>query len=209
MLKEFATSVRVTIIMLVLVCGVYPLVVWGISQASFPRQANGSLIRGAGGQVIGSSLLAQGFTRPEYFHSRPSAAGSGYDSTASGGTNLGPTSDKLIHGAKGFDGVQQLAAAYRAENGLAANALVPVDAVTRSASGLDPDISVENARLQAARVAEARGVGHQEIVELLNKATTTPSLGFLGASRVNVLELNLALDRQLPLRQSIMPTTSK
>ena len=98
MLKELAISVRITIIMLVLVCGVYPLLVWSLSQAAFSRQANGSLVRGAGGQVIGSSLLAQGFSRPEYLHPRPSAAGSGYDSTASSGTNLGPTSDKLING---------------------------------------------------------------------------------------------------------------
>ena len=221
MLKELAISIRITVIFLVIVCGAYPLIVWGVTQAAFSRQANGSLVRGANGQVIGSSLLAQGFARPEYFQPRPSAAGSGYDSTSSGGTNLGPTSDKLINGvhkpnqANGqpdpsdFDGIKDLAAAYRAENSLAADALVPVDAVTRSASGLDPDISVENARLQAGRVAKARGVGREEITKLLDANTTRPSLGMLGPSRVNVLALNLALDKQAPMQPSGLATSNK
>ena len=214
MLRELAVSVRITVIFLVIVCGAYPLIVWGITQAAFSHQANGSLVRGANGQVIGSSLLAQGFARPEYFQPRPSAAGSGYDSTQSSGTNLGPTSDKLINGvhkpkqANGqpdpsdFDGVKDLAAEYRTENGLAADALVPVDAVTRSASGLDPDISVENARLQAGRVAKARGVGREEIIKLLDENTTHPSLGMFGPSRVNVLALNLSLDKQAPMQSA-------
>ncbi len=221
MLKELAVSIRITVIFLVIVCGAYPLIVWGITQAVFSHQANGSLVRGANGQVIGSSLLAQGFARPEYFQPRPSAAGSGYDSTSSSGTNLGPTSDKLINGvhkpnqANGqpdpsdFDGVKDLAAEYRTENGLAADALVPVDAVTRSASGLDPDISVENARLQADRVAKARGVGREGIIKLLNENTTRPSLGMFGPSRVNVLALNLALDKQAPMHPSGLATPNK
>ncbi len=221
MLKELAISIRITVIFLVIVCGAYPLIVWGITQAVFSHQANGSLVRGANRQVIGSSLLAQGFARPEYFQPRPSAAGSGYDSTSSSGTNLGPTSDKLINGvhkpnqANGqpdpsdFDGVKDLAAAYRTENGLAADALVPVDAVTRSASGLDPDISVENARLQADRVAKARGVGREGIIKLLDENTTLPSLGMFGPSRVNVLALNLALDKQAPMHPSGLATPNK
>jgi K+-transporting ATPase ATPase C chain len=159
--------------------------------------------------VIGSSLLAQGFTKPEYFQPRPSAAGGGYDPTVSGGTNLGPTSDKLINGihkklANGkddpgnFDGVKDLAVAYRAANGLSANADVPVDAVTRSASGLDPHISVMNANLQAPRVAKARHMSLTEVQALVVHYTDKRALGVLGEPGVNVLELNLALDKSSP-----------
>jgi len=204
-MKNFLISIKMTVVLLVIVSGIYPLVVWAISQAAFHNQANGSLIRDAHGTVIGSSLIAQGFTKPEYLQPRPSAAGSGYDPTASGGTNLGPTSDKLINGihkklANGkddpnnFDGVKDLAAEYRTENGLAPNALVPVDAVTRSASGLDPHVSVANADLQANRIATARHIPVGEVKSVIAANTEGRALGFLGEPAVNVLEVNLALD---------------
>ena len=211
MTNQLLTSIRVTFVLLLLVSGAYPLVVWGLSQAAFKHQANGSLITNAQGQVVGSALLAQSFTKPEYFQPRPSAAGNGYDPTSSGGTNLGPTSDKLINGvhkpklASGkddpadFDGVKDLAAAYRKTNGLAANALVPVDAVTRSASGLDPAISPANAALQAPRIAKARGVSEEAVNGLIKENTQGRALGFLGEPAVNVLTLNLALDKAAPM----------
>lgn len=211
MTNQFFIALRLTLVLLLLVSGIYPLVVWGLSQAAFRHQANGSLIENASGKVVGSALLAQGFTKPEYFHPRPSAAGSGYDPTASSGTNLGPTSDKLIHGvhkpktADGkddpadFDGVGDLAKAYRTENNLPANALVPVDAVTRSASGLDPQISPANAALQAPRVAKARGISEDAVRGLIKNNTQGRGLGFLGEPAVNVLTLNLALDKASPM----------
>ena len=217
MAKQLLISIRVTIVLLLIVSGVYPLVVWGLSQVAFKHQANGSLVTNAQGQVVGSALLAQSFTRPEYFQPRPSAAGSGYDPTASSGTNLGPTSDKLINGVhkkdlspgkpdpSDFDGVKDLAAEYRKTNGLTADALVPVDAVTRSASGLDPQISPANAGLQAARVAKARGVGEEVVSGLIKENTQGRALGFLGEPAVNVLTLNLALDKTAP----IPPVTAK
>ena len=206
-------AIRITIVLLLIVSGVYPLVVWGISQAAFKHQADGSLVTNASGQVVGSALLAQAFTKPKYFHPRPSAAGSGYDPTASSGTNLGPTSDKLINGvhkpklANGkddpadFDGVKDLAVAYRKENSLPADALVPVDAVTRSASGLDPQITPANAKLQAVRVAKARGVGEDAVTKLIQENTQGRGLGFLGEPTVNVLTLNIALDKAAPVKQ--------
>jgi K+-transporting ATPase ATPase C chain len=212
MVKQLIISIRITFVLLLLVSGAYPLVVWGVSQAAFSHQANGSLVKDGSGKVVGSALLAQSFTKPEYFHARPSAAGSGYDPTASSGTNLGPTSDKLINGvhkpdiAKGkpdpsdFDGVKDMAVQYRKENNLTANALVPVDAVTRSASGLDPHISLANAALQTARVAAARGMPVQQVNELIAENTQQRSLGFLGEPGVNVLTLNLALDRAAPVK---------
>ena len=211
MLKQTVIGIRITIVLLLIVSGAYPLIVWGISQAVFPHQANGSLVTNASGVVVGSELLAQSFTKPEYFHSRPSAAGGGYDSTASGGTNLGPTSDKLINGihkklANGkddpsnFDGIKDLAVAYRTENGLSAGAQVPVDAVTRSASGLDPHISVANAAIQAARVAKARGVSDDDVKKLIAENTQGRSLGILGEPGVNVLTLNIALDKTAPVK---------
>src|SRR5579864_180336 len=151
------TAVLMTVVLTVLLGIVYPLLMTGIAQVLFPSQANGSLVKDASGNVVGSALLAQGFTQPQYFHPRPSAAGSnGYDATASGGSNLGPTNQKLI------DAVQSNADTYRQENGLAADAQVPVDAVTASASGLDPDISPANA-LQVHRVASARGVSDDQV----------------------------------------------
>jgi K+-transporting ATPase ATPase C chain len=161
----------------------------GLGQVLFPNQANGSLVRDSSGNVIGSALLAQGFTQPQYFHPRPSAAGTdGYDPTSSGASNLGPTSQKLI------DSVRDRADAYRSENGLAADAQVPVDAVTASASGLDPDISPANALLQVGRVASARGLSADQVRNLVNQYTEGRTLFILGEPRVNVLKLNLALD---------------
>lgn len=211
MAKQLLIAIRITIVLLLLVSGVYPLLVWGLSQAAFKHQANGSLVTNASGQVVGSALLAQGFTKPAYFHPRPSAAGSGYDPTASSGTNLGPTSDKLINGIHkklpsgkddptNFDGVKDLATAYRTENNLPVGALVPVDAVTRSASGLDPQISPANAGLQAARVAKARGISEDAARALVAQNTQGRGLGFLGEPGVNVLTLNLALDKAAPVQ---------
>jgi K+-transporting ATPase ATPase C chain len=178
-----------TVVLTVLLGIVYPLIMTGIAQAVFPSQANGSLVRDGSGNVVGSALLAQAFTQPRYFHPRPSAAGAnGYDATASGGSNLGPTNQKLI------DTVQSNADAYRQENGLASDAQVPVDAVTASASGLDPDISPANALLQIHRVAAARGLSDDQVRALVNQYTEGRTLFVLGEPRVNVLKLNLALD---------------
>ena len=178
-----------TLALAVLVSGVYPLVVWAIGQGLFPRQAEGSLIQ-RNGTVVGSELIAQNFESPKYFHPRPSAAGdAGYDAANSSGSNLGPLSKKLL------DAVKDRAEAYRTENGLAPDALVPADAVTASASGLDPHISVRNAWLQAARVAKARGISTEEMAKLLKEHTGGRDLGVFGEPRVNVLKLNLALDR--------------
>jgi potassium-transporting ATPase KdpC subunit len=181
------------VLMIVLLTGLlglaYPLAVTGIAQALFPRQANGSLVTDASGAVIGSELLAQRFTRPEYFHPRPSAAGSdGYDAASSGGSNLGPTNPKLLQA------VSDRVTAYREENGLAQNEAVPVDAVTASASGLDPDISPANARLQVHRVAQARALTDEQVRALVDSHTEGRTLGFMGEPRVNVLSLNRALD---------------
>jgi K+-transporting ATPase ATPase C chain len=210
MAKQFIISIRITIVLLILCCGLYPAIVTGISQAAFHHQANGSLVTDAKGNVIGSELLGQSFAKPIYFWPRPSAAGNGYDPTQSGGTNLGPTSDKLINGIhkpnlkngqpdpSDFDGVKDLAAEYRTANSLPANYPVPVDAVTRSASGLDPHITPINAKLQAPRVAKARGVDVSKVQALVDQYTEGRSLGFLGEPRVNVLMLNLALDKELP-----------
>jgi K+-transporting ATPase ATPase C chain len=170
---------------------IFPLVMTVLSQVFFNNQANGSLIRDRSGTIVGSALLAQNFSNPEYFHPRPSAAGNdGYDATASGGSNLGPTNQKLL------DAVKDRTAAYREENGLAASVVVPVDAVTTSASGLDPDISPANALIQASRVAKARNMSDDQVRGLVNKYTDGRTLGILGEPRVNVLQLNLALDGQ-------------
>ena len=211
MIKHLWISIRMTVVLLIIVSAAYPFVIWAISQVAFKDQANGSLIRNASGQVIGSRLIAQGFTKPEYFHPRPSAAGNGYDPTLSGGTNLGPTSDKLINGVhkpnlkngqpdpSDFDGVKDLAAAYRTENSLRAGAAVPIDAVTRSASGLDPHIGVANAYIQVARVAKARNVDPDTVQTLVKRNTDGRGLGFLGEPGVNVLTLNVALDKEAPV----------
>lgn len=199
-MKHIRASIAFTLFFIV-VCGlIFPVLVWGTARAIFPHQANGSLVKDSKGNVVGSSLIGQNFKDPGFFHPRPSAAGDGYDANNSSGTNLGPTSDKLINGVKDpkdpkndFDGVKQLAEAYRKENGLAADAIVPVDAVTRSASGLDPDISVLNATIQAKRVAAARKMSEDQVLELVKSHTADRFLGLYGEPRVNVLELNLVL----------------
>jgi potassium-transporting ATPase KdpC subunit len=186
--QSLITATGVTGILLVLLCLVYPLVVRVAAQVWSPRQAQGSLLKAADGQVLGSTLLGQGFSAAHYFHPRPSAAGAGYDAAASGGSNLGPTSQKLR------DSVAARVERYRAVNGLAPQALVPVDAVTTSASGLDPEISPANARLQAARVAKARGVDVARVMALVERHTRSRALGFLGEPGVHVLKLNQDLD---------------
>jgi potassium-transporting ATPase KdpC subunit len=193
MLRQMRPAILMVLVFTVLTGLLFPAAVTAMARVFFPRQAGGSLVE-RDGKVIGSELIGQTFTSPRYFHLRPSAAGSGYDGASSGGTNLGPTSDKLINGAKGFDGVKQLAAAYRTENGLPANAVLPADAVTRSASGLDPHISPANAALQAPRVARARGLSVSAVQRIVAENTQGRTLGVLGEPRVNVLRLNLALD---------------
>ena len=193
MLQQLIPAFRMTVLLTVLTGLIYPGVVTGVCQVLFNHQANGSLITQRG-QIIGSSLLGQNFTRPEYFHPRPSAAGTdGYDPTASGGSNLGPTSQKL------FDRMKTAAGQFRKENP-EFNGPIPADAITASGSGLDPDISVANAMAQAARVATARSVSVSTVENLVASATEGRELGFLGEPRVNVLRLNLELDRQAPRR---------
>lgn len=247
MIKELGPGLRLTIAFTILIGLIYPAVMTGISEAIFPQQANGSLIR-VNGKVVGSSLIGQSFSKPEYFHPRPSAAGNGYDATQSGGTNLGPTSAKLIRGmtstdGKGketvsFDGIDDRLVHYCVDNNIPYKSSVPLDrfkdaqgnlddvklidafndptnplvftpkvsipsdAVTYSASGLDPDISPANASLQLARVAKARGVSPDQVKPMIAEFTDRPDLGFLGEPRVNVLLLNVALDRRFPAAKS-------
>ncbi len=188
MRRQILPAVLVAVVFTVLLGGVYPLVVTGISQLAFDGKANGSLVTDTNGQVVGSDLIGQGFSDPKYFWPRPSAAGDGYDAMASGASNLGPNDQTLL------SDVEQRATDYRTANGLAADAQVPVDAVTSSGSGLDPHISVANADLQVARVAKARGLTADVVDGLVAKATEDPSLGVLGEKAVNVLRLNLLLD---------------
>jgi K+-transporting ATPase ATPase C chain len=205
-MKHVRPALVLTAFFVLLTGLLFPGVIWAVGQALFPSQANGSLVRDAHGNMIGSALIGQNFTRPEYFHPRPSAAGSGYDAANSSGTNLGPTSDKLIYGQKddpatkevdeSFAGFIELAQAYRAENGLAPDAPIPADAATRSGSGLDPDISIGNAELQVARVARARHWSRGKVREILAQNETERALGLFGEPHVNVLLLNLALDAQ-------------
>lgn len=188
LLQEIKTAALATLALLIIFCGLYPLVVWGFGQAAFPGQANGSLIK-VKGQVVGSGLLAQNFSGAQYFHPRPSAAGdTGYDGTSSGGSNLGPLSQKLN------DQVKERVENYRKDNNLPPETLVPADAVTASGSGLDPHISLQNATLQTSRVAQARKLSEHQVKTLIEKYTAGPDLGFLGEPGVNVLRLNLALD---------------
>jgi K+-transporting ATPase ATPase C chain len=187
LLSEFRRAAFATLALAVVCCGLYPLIVFGIGQVLFPDKANGSLIVDAGG-VRGSRLIGQPFTADKYFHPRPSSAGNGYDPTSSGGSNLGPTSQKLR------DAIAQNLADYRTQNGMATNALVPADAVTGSGSGLDPHISLENAQLQAERVAKARSLKPEQVRTLIQQNTDLADLGILGDPGVNVLRLNLALD---------------
>ena len=192
-MKEFFSDIRSavvsTLVLAVVCCGIYPLIVFGISQALFHDKANGSLILDKDGTVRGSKRLAQGFTAAKYFHPRPSAAGNGYDATSSGGSNLGPTSQKLN------DAIKERVAAYRAENGLSESESVPADAVTASGSGLDPHISLRNAELQVPRVAKARALNEAQLRGLIQQYTDARDLGIFGEPGVNVLQLNLALDQ--------------
>jgi potassium-transporting ATPase KdpC subunit len=183
----------------------FPFLLFAIARPLFPRQAGGSLIT-RGGAVIGSQLIGQEFTRPEYFQSRPSAAGSGYDGTSSGGTNLGPNNPRLKNGSTGFVGIRQLAEEYRQRNGLERDVSIPIDAVTRSGSGLDPHITPANAALQIPRVARARGLSEQLVRRLVADHIEGRQLGFLGNPRVSVLELNLALDE---LQKQAAPPSSR
>lgn len=189
-LTELRSALIAGALLLVLVCGAYPLVVWVLAQGLFPVEANGSLIR-VDGVAVGSRLIGQMFAEPKYFHPRPSAAGVGYDAIRSGGSNLGPLSHKLI------DEVTQRVADYRRENNLSSDQPVPADAVTASGSGLDPHISVKNALLQAHRVAKARGLSDESVVQSVAAHTRGRDLGILGEPRVNVLLLNLSLDGKL------------
>ena len=185
MKKNFLISVMMTIATTVLLGLIYPLVVTGLAQVIFPHRANGQIIT-RNGKIVGSSIIGQPFSGPSYFHSRPSAAGAGYDATASGGTNLGPTNKTLI------DRVASAARDVQAEN---PGVPVPVDLVTTSASGLDPHISIAAAEFQVPRVAKNRGMSASDVQQLVAAHTESRQFGFLGEPRVNVLELNLALDQ--------------
>lgn len=243
MIKELGPGLRLTLALTILTGLLYPAVMTAISQVIFPRQANGSLVT-VGGKVVGSRLIGQSFSKPEYFHPRPSSAGSGYDATASSGSNLGPTSAKLLHGTtktddKGkeivdFDGIEDRIVHYCLDNDIPyesstpldqfkdsqgslddvklikafndpksplvfkAKTPIPSDAVTGSASGLDPHISPANAELQVGRVAKTRGLSADQVRSLVAQNTDHADLGFLGEPRVNVLILNAALDKSFP-----------
>ena len=240
---QILPALRINIFATILFGVVYPLAITGVCQVLFPRQANGSLVT-AGDKVIGSEIIGQNFTKPEYFQPRPSAAGSGYDATASGGSNLGPTSAKLVRGTTkmddkknevvDFDGINLRIVHYCLDNDIpyessvpldrfkdakgglddvklikafnddkaplmfTPKAPIPADAVTASASGLDPHISPDSAVAQASRVATARGISVEQANQLVAQFTEGPALGLLGDPRVNVLKLNLALDQQFP-----------
>ena len=191
--RQLRPALVALVVFTVLTGLVYPLVMTGLAQGLFPAEANGSLIRDESGTVVGSRLIGQPFSGEAYFHSRPSAAGDGYDGSASSGSNLGPTNADL-HAS-----VAERVTAYREVNGLADDALVPVDAVTASASGLDPHISVANALHQLPRVAAARGLSEDEVRRLVDAHTEGRFLGILGEPGVNVLELNLTLDELAPI----------
>jgi K+-transporting ATPase ATPase C chain len=187
MRRQLAPALVVFIALTLLTGVAYPLAVTGVAQVAFPGRADGSLIE-RNGEVVGSRLIGQSFAGARYFHPRPSAAGEGYDAMASSASNLGPANEDLISAAR------ERRAVYRRENDLRPGQRVPIDAVTASGSGLDPDISAANARLQAARVARARGLELNDMLALIEEHTDGRSLGFLGEPGVNVLELNLALD---------------
>jgi K+-transporting ATPase ATPase C chain len=191
MKNHLIVAAKFTLITTLLFGLVYPLMVTGLSQLLFPKQANGSLIE-KNGQILGSRLIGQAFTSDKYFHSRPSAAGSGYDATASSGSNLAPTNQKLV------DRVKQDAAKLQQENpGVA----IPADLVTTSGSGLDPDISPAAAEFQISRIARARGISIETLRPLVARHTQQRQWGILGEARVNVLELNLDLDASFPAKQ--------
>lgn len=208
MLQSLIPALRITLVLAVLTGLIFPFIVTAVAQLFFPEQANGSLIRNHAGLLVGAKLIGQEFTGAKYFHPRPSAAG--YSGVASSGTNLGPTSYQLILGkkagedpgckafGKAFLGIAELAQTYRRINYLSPHAQVPVDAVTRSGSGLDPDISVDNAIFQAHRVAKVRAIPLPTILKLVSLHTEGRQFGLLGQPRVNVLMLNIALDEDYP-----------
>jgi K+-transporting ATPase ATPase C chain len=193
MRQQLLPALRMTVLLTVLTGLLYPLVITGLCSILFPKQARGSLVHGEHG-LLGSRLIGQNFTKPQYFHPRPSAAGdAGYDASSSGGSNLGPTSQKL------YDRLKASAAQFRKENPQFTGE-IPSDAITTSASGIDPEISVANAEAQAPRVGTARNMPLGEVLDALRAATHGRDLGFLGEARVNVLDVNLALDQSHPLK---------
>jgi len=190
MWEQILPGLRIKLFMTLLLGVIYPLTITGISQAIFPKQANGSLVK-VGDKVIGSELIGQNFTKPGYFHPRPSAAGTnGYDATSSAGSNFGSTNQKLV------DRVKTSIEQFHKENP-DYQGTIPADLLTMSASGLDPHVSPDAARAQAARVAKARGVGLEQVNAMVARFTENPDLGFLGEARVNVLKLNMALDGEM------------
>lgn len=194
-MKELFSEIRgaflITLVLAVICCGIYPIAVYGISQTFFPKKANGSLIVDSDGTVRGSELIGQMFRSDQYFHSRPSAAGNGYDASSSGGSNLGPTSQKL------HDVIQERIEIYQKINGFHEKESIPADAVTTSGSGLDPHITLRNAELQIPRIAKARHVDAEKIRLLIQQNTDSPWLHIGGEPGVNVLKLNRALDSLL------------
>jgi K+-transporting ATPase ATPase C chain len=191
MWKQISKAAIILITLTILLGIVYPLAVTGISMLAFPNQANGSIVY-RDGQPIGSALIGQNFSAPGYFHGRPSAAGTdGYDATSSGGSNLGPTNEKLM------ESINERAEQLRTDNGLSAGSPVPADLVTASGSGLDPNISPASALLQVSRVAQARNLPEKQVSDLVQNSIESRDLGFLGEPRVNVLKLNLALDASM------------
>ena len=191
MWQQILPGIRIKLFMTLLLGVLYPLAITGISQVLFPHQANGSLVT-VGGKTVGSEMIGQNFAKPEYFQPRPSAAGNdGYDPTASGGSNYGPTNQKLVDRVKAsIDKFRKDNPDYKGD--------LPADLVTASASGLDPHISPDSAAAQTARVAKARGVSADQVNQLVAQMTEGPDLGLLGESRVNVLKVNMALDEKFP-----------
>lgn len=204
-MKEIRPAVILTILFIICTGLLFPFTIYAAGQLLFPAQANGSFVKDGSGKIVGSALIGQPFSQSKYFHPRPSAAGSGYDSSGSSGTNLGPISSKLIAGIKddpatpdtdeSYSGINDLATAYREKNGVAAAIKLPADAVTHSGSGLDPDISPANALLQAPRVAQARNMNVEEVKRIIKNNTAEPFLGIFGEPHVHVLALNLELDK--------------
>lgn len=202
-MKYLRPAIVLTLVYVLLTGLAFPGLITAIAQGIMPHQANGSLIK-VGGKVVGSELIGQSFSDPKYIHPRPSAAGAGYDANNSSGTNLGPTNPKLLEGLpddpstkdadESYMGFKQYAEAYRKENGVANDVILPTDAVTRSGSGLDPHISPRNAELQANRVAKARGVDVASVMKAIEENTAPSFLGVFGDPTVNVLKVNIALD---------------